>query len=269
MAQATATHLLQYILSNIPRQILELAFEPRKYNTSVESRIISEIIEGPILLDVNLVGGKRKDIFVSNQWELKMDTLPQYGLVTPSVESAFFRIPAEAREGRNISSVIGLSDTDTASLPGTSLNGNGQFGNTAPGMLSQMLNTRTFGMTPHRPQVSLEGTNIVRVHPAQFVEGISIAVMLEYDSEFLNLNNSGIVALKKLSLCATQRYIANQLRVSIDETQVVAGMEIGIIKEIVNDYLQKAEDYDNLLIKVKGAMMYEPRTFSKLVRYMI
>ena len=269
MAQSTMTYVLNHVVQNIPPQILELAFEPRKYNTSVESRIISEVIEGPVLLDVNLIGGKRKDIFVSNSWLIPMDITPQFGLITPSVESSYFKIPPEARENRNIVSVIGLTDVDTSALPGTSFNGNGQFGNTAQGLVSQMLNTRTFGMTPHRPQVSLEGTNIIRIYPHQFVEGIAVSVMIENDSEFLNLNNSAIHAMQKFCLCAVQRYIANKLRVTIDETEIVGGMEIGAVKEIINEYLQEAKEYNNLLIKLKGAMHFDPRQMARIIRYAI
>lgn len=266
MAEATMTYILSHIKQNIPPELLALAFKPRKYASTVEQRIIAEVIEGPILLDTNLVGGKRRDIFIKPNWKMTLNSSDGDMLGT-GVESSYYFIPPEARENRNISSVIGLTPFLTSSLPGAGVNSNNDasYGNTATGMLSEMLNSRTFAGYPTPPQITLEGTNIIRFYPEQLVDGLPVTVMLEYDSEFLNMNQSAIFAMQRLCLCAVQRYIATQLRVSIDETEVVAGMEIGVIKEMVVDYAQKAEQYQELLVKLKGAMHYERRSASRII----
>jgi hypothetical protein len=263
MPQSTMSYIISFIKSSVPREILELSFQPNKYNTTVEQRIISEIIEGPILLDTNLVGGKRRDIFINSNWEMQLDDENQYDLVGTGIQGSFYKVPPEAREGRNISSVIGIVPSVGINSPGTGFDGS--FGNNATGMLSQMLNTHSMSQTYLTPQVTLEGTNIIRFYPRQIVSAVAVSVMLEYDSEFLNMNQSGILALRRLCLCATQRYIATKLRVPIDETEVVAGLEIGVIKDIVNDYTQKAEQYDDCLRRLTGALRYDPRTISKLI----
>lgn len=256
------------IHQNIPRELLELAFEPRKYNTTVEQRIVSEIIEGPILLDTNLVGGKRRDIFISPSWEMDLDLVSDWNAVSNGVQGSFYLIPPDAREDRNISSVLGVTPALSSTMPGaTSVNGSSGYGNTATGMLGQMLNTRTFGQYPVLPQVTLEGTNIIRFNPRLQTGGIAVTVMLEYDSEFLNMEASAIRALSNLCLCATQKYIANKLRVPVNETEIVAGMEIGVIKDIVNDYLTKGEQYDDLLRKLMGAMRYDKRAISRIIHF--
>lgn len=268
MAQSTMTYVLSYIKQIIPSEILQLAFKPRKYNTTVEQRIISEIIEGPILLDTNLVGGKRREIVLNSTWE--MINLPydnNSSLLGTGLEGSFYLIPAEAREYRNISSVVGITPSVSSTLPGASMNGSGSFGNTATGMLSQMLNSRTMAQYPIMPQITLEGTNIIRFYPQQLIDQVAVSVMLEFDAEFINMNTSSIVAMRNLCLCAVQRYIATKLRVSIDETEVVAGMEIGIVKDLVVEYMQKGEQYNDLLIKLKGALTFDPQTFSRLAYY--
>lgn len=267
MSQATSTYIISFIMQNIPTELLQLAFRPRKFNTTVEQRIISEVIEGPILLDTNLVGGKRRDIFIQNQWKLPVQELPEWGLMGTGIQGSYYKIPPEAREYRNISSVVGISSAIASSMPGTgaNYNGGGSFGNTATGMLSQMLNTRTFAQYPIQPQITLEGTNILCFYPEMWMEGSAVTVMMEYDSEFLNMEKSGIFAMRNLCLCAVQRYIANKLRVSIDETEVVAGMEIGIIKTLVEEYAQKADQYQELLIKLKGALTFDARKLNRLM----
>lgn len=267
MALDTLTYVLSHVTQNIPPELLTLAFKPSKYNTTVEQRIIAEIIEGPVILDTNLVGGKRRDLFLRPEWKMDLDPSTSGQILGTGVESSYYLVPPEAREHRNITSVIGLTPFLTSTLPGSGIhsNNNAGYGNTATGMLSEMLNSRTFAAYPTPPQVVLEGTNIIRFYPEQLVEGIPVTVMLEYDADFLNLNQSAIVALQRLVLCATQRYIGNVLRVSIDETEVVAGMEIGVMKDLVIDYAQKGEQYHDLLMRFKGAMHYDRRNLSRLI----
>ena len=269
MPQATMTYVLSHIRQEIPKEILELAFEPRRYNTSIEQRIVAEVIEGPILLEANLLGGKRREIFMQQSWEMPLDYDRIEDLLGDGIQGSFYEIPPEARENRNIASVIGPATYINSSLPGASVNYNGQggFGNTASAMMSTMLNTRTFGQYPIMPQVTLEGSNIVRFYPRQVVDGTAISVLLEYDAEFLNVERSAIWAIRNVVLAATKRYIATKLLVKIDETEVVAGMEIGIIKELVNKYAEEGQQYDSLLIKLKGAMSYDSRTRSRIISF--
>ena len=271
MPQATMTYILSQIRQSIPNEILQLAFKPRKYATTIEQRIIKEIIEGPILLDTNLVGGKRRDIYLNASWRMDIDRSVDSSLLGDGIESSFYLVPPEARENRNISSVIGVTPFQGIALSGSGINGSGpgSFGNNATGMLSELINTRTFSNDAATPQITLEGTNIIRLYPEMLVEGLAISVFLEFDSEFLNCNQSTIYALRNLCLCAVQRYIATTLRVSIDESEVVAGMEIGVIKSLVDEYNELGKDYNNLLMKVKGSMSYDARSFSRIVSYAI
>lgn len=269
MPASTMTYVMSYIKQNIPSELLELAFKARKNSTTIEQRIMTEVIDGPILLDTNLVGGKRREIYLNPNWKMDFRPSDQANILGSGMESSFYLIPPEAREFHNIASVIGVSSTMNGSLPGLGIgyNGAGSFGNTATGMISEMLNTRTFAQTAFMPMATLEGTNIIKFYPEQLLESIGVAVMLEYDSEFINMKPSAIYAMRDLCLCAVQRYIVTQLRVSVDETEIVAGMEVGIIKTIIDEYVDRAKDYPQLLIKLKGAMHFDPTSMSRLVRF--
>jgi hypothetical protein len=268
--QATMAYVYSHIRQEIPPELLELAFKPRTFATTVEERISAEVME-PLLLDINLLGGKRRDIFVRSSWRMDLPPVTDSGLIGTGVQGSYFVVPPEAREGVNITAVLGPSSTVSSGLPGAGINygANGGYGNTVESSLVEMLNTRTFAQYPVMPEVSLEGTNIIRLYPEEFIDSVSIAVMLEYDLEYLNMNPSAIVALRKLGLCAVQRYIGTQLLVKVDETEVVAGMEIGIIKDLITQCREKGADYDALLIKMKGAMQYDSRTFARLARWAI
>lgn len=271
MAKDTVTYILSHVLQSIPRPVLEMAFKPSQYSTTIEQRIITEIIEGPILDDCNLVAGKRRDIIISPSWKMDVDPEPELGMAGAGLQGAYYKIPPRHREDRNIAAVVGVIPSQVASLPGAAVSYNGQsgIGNSAGGLISEMLNTRTMAQYPILPMVTLEGTNIIRFYPEQLMEGCMVSVFLEYDSDFLNLNTSGIFALRKLVLCAVQKYIGTNLRVVIDETEVVAGMEIGVIKEIVNDCVEQGKEYDNLLVKYKGAATFDTRAFARLAWHML
>jgi len=258
------TYITNYIRANIPLELLQLAFKPRKYNATVEQRIVSEIVEGPILLDTNLVGGKRRDIYIDPSWRMDLAYQQTFNIVGPGVEGSFYLIPPEAREYRNISSVIGITPSGADLFEGGLGMPNGA-GNTAAGMLSQMLNTRTFAQSAITPQATLEGTNIIRFYPELLTDGLAVTVMLEFDAEFLNMRTSSLMAMRELCLCAVQRYIATNVRVAIDESEIVAGMEIGIIKTLVEDCVEKAKDYPDRLKSLKGSLHYDPTSMSRMI----
>jgi hypothetical protein len=262
--QSTMTYILGFIRDNIAPELLQLAFKPRKYNTTVEQRIISEIIEGPILLDTNLVGGKRRDIYINPSWRMDINYSNDFNIAGPGVESSFYLIPDSAREYRNISSVIGITPFIGGAYPG-GIGTSAGMGNTATAMLGQMINTRTFSQTAVQPTVTLEGTNIIRFTPELLTDGLAVTVMLEFDAEFLNMRTSSMLAMRELCLCAVQRYIATNVRVSVDETEIVAGMEIGVIKTMVEECVEKAKDYNDRLRSLKGTLTFDPSSFSRII----
>lgn len=271
MAQSALTYVLSNITQCIPAELLDLAFKPVQFQTTVEQRIISQIIEGPILLDTNLVGGKRREIFLRNNWIIDMEPEGGWSSLGTGVQGAYYRVPPEAREGRNISSVVGITSSITGSTLGMGymVNGSGGFGNTALGGLSEMLNTRTLAQYPIQPTATLEGTNIICLFPQQMMSDCAVTVMLEYDAEFINIENSAIYTLSELCLCATKRYIANKLRVTIDETEVVAGMEIGIIKQLVDKYEEEGGEYHQKLLAFKSTAHYDKRSLNRLIYHAI
>lgn len=261
------TYVLSEITQTIPSELLNLAFKPEKFQTTVEQRIISQIIEGPVLLNTNLVGGKRREIFVQSDWMLDMEPEGGWASLGTGSQGAYYKIPPEAREGRNLSSVIGITSSLSGSAYGTGYanNGSGGFGNTLNSSISEMLNSRTLAQYPIQPRATLEGTNIICLFPRFLVESMAVTVLLEYDSEFINLERSGIIALIDLCVCATKRYIGNELRVSVDETEIVAGMEIGVIKTLIEEYVEAGKEWNSLLMRFKASGHSDKRSISRQI----
>lgn len=269
MPQSAMTYVLSEITQTIPRELLELAFKPEKYQTTLEQRIISQIVEGPILLNTNLVGGKRREIYLRSQWLLDMEPEGGWSSLGTGTQGAYYKVPPEAREGRNLSSVIGITSSLSGSSYGTGYtsNGSGGFGNTLNSMISEMVNSRTLSQYPIQPLATLEGTNVICLFPRFLVDDVAVTVLLEHDSEFINLERSGIVALIDLCVCAAKRYIGNELRVSVDETEIVAGMEIGIIRTLVDEYVEEGKRFRELLIRYKGASHISDKRSQRRIIY--
>ena len=220
-------------------------------------------------METNLVGGRRKDIFILSQWELDMPFEQSAPVIGSGIQRSYYKIPPEAREGKNIVTVIGVEADQYSGIPGSSaMRGGGMaYGVTAQSELMAMLNSHTNAQSIIYPKLSLQGNNIICIQPKQIIEGMAISVMLEYDSYFINMNVSGKKALADFALCCTKQYIATELRVKVDETQVVAGMEIGVIRDIVNEYVQASENYAELLNRLKGSMHADTTTLSKLIAF--
>jgi hypothetical protein len=260
------TVILSNIRLHIPEEILNLAFEPTKYNTTVEQRIIGEIIEGPVLIETSLIAGRRRELVIDPSWEMMLPADRDNIQFSQLTQGTYYEIPPEAREGRTITSVLGFGSslvTTFPNAPGEMAHGV-QYGNTLSSMLNDMLASRTLGQFSSGPQATLEGPNIICFSPRLYSGAIIVAVTLGYEPEFTNMNPSAILALSEFALAVTKRYIYNTLVVKLDETEVVSGMELGVVKDIVRSYDDDSKNLRELLIKLRGASLYDSRTISRL-----
>ena len=59
------------------------------------------------------------------------------------------------------------------------------------------------------------------------------------------------------------------MRVKVDEFYASAGMEIGVVRTIIDEYNEDAKNYDDLLIRCKGAMMYDPSMLDREIYWRV
>jgi hypothetical protein len=64
----------------------------------------------------------------------------------------------------------------------------------------------------------------------------------------------GIVA--ELSVLACKAFIYTKLRVGIDQGQLMAGQDLGVIKEVVSEYADANQTYRELLKEKGGKLMF-------------
>lgn len=78
-------------------------------------------------------------------------------------------------------------------------------------------------------------------------------------------------ALPLIDVCvyAVQQYIYNELVFSVESNLVVHGMEIGVFRDIINDYKGSEDKYAEALLALGGAETYEPQRLKNILTRMV
>ena len=76
-------------------------------------------------------------------------------------------------------------------------------------------------------------------------------------------------SFNKVCEYAVKAYIYTKLIFSIESNLVVRGMDIGIMKDIVSNYADANEKYDEQLIALGGAEIFDPERLSGILRRMV
>lgn len=261
---------LRMVYANIPREILEVAFRPKDYQQSLDQRIKDVIVSGRVLPDCNVNAGTIKRIPLAGY--MVENTLPDPGwasVVDPSAGS-LYRIPAQARENRDIVGVIDISFPFDYTGYNSGQPGFSGGGNTLVGLAGAALDSHTHNNACLTPTPTLLANNMVLITPfSNFLSDWILVCRLGYDDEFTNIPRSVITPLSKLVLTATKAYIWTNLTIRIDQAALSGGQELGQFKTIVDSYQQAQEQYDNDFMKVRGSTMYDPAALKYLLRKML
>lgn len=273
MTASAMSYVYGKLFQEIPKEILDVTFEPIKNQTTIENAISEKVIFPRVLQDTNLTGGFRRQIEISNDWLLDTQD-PNMALMAGStVDYAFYLIPPEAREYRNISSIRDLYMNYPFSMPMDNMGDGGNtqiFGNSVMSLAQAALTSRTFADVPTiPPQVTLREGNIIRIYPQTYLSGLILDCDLEFDPEYTNISRTMIPALRDLIITATTAYIFNYLRIKIDINEVIAGYEIGAFKDVVMEYADSNVKYDEMLDDWTGANLMDPEKFPDLAQVML
>lgn len=251
--------ILQTIYSNIPKPILMAAFEPQKNQSTLDELIIDRVVAGRVLMDLNLVSGLRAKIPLIEAWRQPVESLPFEIVAGSTYDAAYYVIPRDARQGRNIIAIEQVSDVYNFASPSGGLLGQmGVLGDSVADLARVAITSRTQFGQPIMPSAILLSNNMVKLYPWTYSEGLILECTLEFDREFTNMNQNLIIPTRNLALCAVKAYIFNELRIRIDMAEITAGMTVGSFKDIVLSYENENAQYDELLLKTRGATLMEP-----------
>lgn len=253
--------MLTNIYRNIPRPILEMAYRSEENDTSLDHRIVTQLLNTNVYKEVSLLCGKVKTI-VLTQRNRRPTNDPVFGSIGGSgIDSDFYVIDPQQRENRDIVWVIGPCQklSQPAVGEGMSADSGGLYtGNTMMTNAQFMLNSRTLGRTGVAPTFEIAGSNAICVTPRLMSYPFLLDVLLGYDKEYSNAEPSVIMALRELAVIAAKMDIYNRLVVDIDQGAVFAGSEIGAFRDVVSTYASvEASDFDAALTKVQRAGAFD------------
>lgn len=271
MPSSTMSIVFGTLFQVIPPQILKAVFKPELYQTTIDQRIMDEVVYKRVLQDTNLIGGFRRKIEMRDEWLAKTIPPDIMATVGSTDDIAFFVIPPEARENRNISSVIKLSTNYPFAFPINTPGGAyNNWGNNVEMYAQAALASRTFSDLPFvPPQAIIRSGNILEVYPYTYLTGVILDCELEFDIEYTNMSRTMIPALRDLVVWATKAYIFNQQEIIIDTNEVIQGMTIGAYKTIISRYEDANERYEEALNEYIAGDLMDPTKFQDLVQSML
>lgn len=258
------TFAINKIKFAIPRQILEKAFISNgrhryRESRSLESFIREHVIENRVAVDIELLGSTFIQLPVKPSW-----------ISNQGNGEYLIRVPMSATQGRVITRItsVELGHGNTGSLgtypsysPGATLNATKK-------VLDSALPTPMTG-TPH---VELLDNNVIYVTDILFGSfNLYINCYLSADENFNNLPKPAWLTFAKLCELACKAYIWTELTINIDRAQLDGGQELGSFADIVNDYRDAHEQYEEFFKDrwKKTAIMADPKSKQRFIRSLI
>ena len=264
MSNAIQTALNQ-IKFAIPMQILQRAFIDQSYFShnpySIDDNILTNVIRSKVMQDCNLLGGTTIVIDVAQCSTRTVDSMTK--VIT---------VPKSVTAGRSIVSVINVSYVTAGLLAALSAGGPG-FTNTNVSSSSccgansnspiQNALTNLYNVGNSLPVIStaiaeIIGENVVLVKnlPISIGMGLGLICVVANDENMSNLQPRSIYDFSKLCVLATKAYIYNKLIIEIDIGQYKAGASLGVIRNIIEEYKDAHEQYNDFLTTVWTKVAY-------------
>ncbi|HXQ35821.1 MAG TPA: hypothetical protein VN843_17530 [Anaerolineales bacterium] len=241
----------------IPREILIEVFgrvDPRDWRQmaplSIDEMIKSKVIRHRVLNDCNLIGGRQALISLVGLEAHCQDTY-----------TTIYNIPLERTGNREILSVLSINYLPQSVAMGTIGNPYGSM-NSLSIYDTQVVAQRIMDSVSNAPHVSsatceLIGYNTVMVTDnMRATQNYELRCMLANDENLSNLSPRSYPAFSKACFLATKSYIYNTLTIRIDQGVLEQGQSLGKYREIVDEYRESEEQYQEFLKTVLRKVLF-------------
>ena len=262
---------LQKIYFTIPPQVLDAAFRPWEAGMTLDECIKEKVLLARVRDDISVRGGPIKKIMLQLDWS-EYTTSPSPYALGISGSYSTYKIPPEARDHRDISCVLDvrfpytISNTPTGGV----YNNEAIRGNTVSGLACAALQAQTGQNLISSPMGKVRPGNVIQLDPPQYNwVPWQIRVRLRYDDNFSGMDVSTIEPFVELCVCAVKSYIYTQLIFQVETNLVVRGVELGVMKDLVNSYADQEEHYQELLIQLGGAEIFDPDRLKNILQKMV
>lgn len=225
----------------IPKEILREAFFTNDYlktnaNHSIDTRIRDVIFERWVRVDMDMVGGTMVLIPLGNLTYTTVDNV-----------NVIIRIPRHLTQGRSITTALSVSMNDNYGM--------------GFGMLPTQINSSMYVTEMNKivdslapipdvstAQVMLIDDNTIMVNRLPVVlSQMYLRCIISNDPECNNVQPANYDAFRDLLLKATKAYIYNELYIRMGTTRLFGGMDLGEFKEIVGNYADAQDLYQEAL----------------------
>lgn len=267
----TLAYTMTEIFHHIPKEILELGFPQHalKPPTALSSRIYNEVIVNRVAPRCNLNGGKIKDITLHHTWWERTNNSYHTNIANVG-PYAIYRIPPEVRDNLPIIGVNHLSPPSMYGNTGYYGGPPNEAGFDVPQVMDRMLSSHTGHNSIITPSAEVLSGDMIRLDPAMHThQDWRLSAKIAYDEGFNNLNSSAVESFAHMVIAATKAYIYNALIISLDRGYMMGGAEIGAIKDIISEYRDANERYEELVSQFAGGARLDPNRMKTLLAYML
>lgn len=249
----------------IPRPILEATFVKRvsswrQTHNNIDKLIHDAVIRPRVFVDCNLVGGT--ETFIPLE-KVPSERLNDYMTV--------FHISKDLTQGRSILNALNVTYRNPNFISGfgaSQTQGNNTMLRAGQAVMDAM------GSVPitstANVQLIAENTILVRdvvILPAN----LYLRCILANDDTMSHIQPQSYRYFSKLVEYAVKAYIYNEMIVQMDMGQLVGGQALGVFKEIIDQYADANELYDNYLREVieKVSFMNDKESYGRFLRMVI
>lgn len=221
--------------SDIPRAILKDVFideRAQRYRlpSSIEDGIRNKIMKAIVIPELSTMGG--------TQVAIDIQSIPYSDL---NNNERIYQIPLTSTQGREITRLEYIC-TSTFS---------GSTGN--EGIITDVEKLMR-NQSPMKEEMNGEVTllannNILINNPLYVLSNVFLVCLLELDPHLTTIKPAYYNPLSKLVIAATKAYIFRETVLEMDRAKLYDGREFGSYKDIVSNWSDMYETYEDLLVK--------------------
>lgn len=254
----------------IPEEVLTATFLPNYNNyrapaQSLEDQILSLVVKPRVIPDASIAKGEHMTIRLN---DIRATFIDEYRCV--------YEIPEHKLLGKTILSVLDVSYTPYSG-------GVGSFGYAYGGvgpMFSQDVMTATTQMVEassavpnvSTAKVELIGVNTILIEDAQrFNTAYHLSCYVTDDNYMSKIDPRSYEYFSQLVTYAVKSYIYRKMRIKIDRAYIEGGSELGVFKEIVDEFADAETNYREYLKSTWAAVSFmdnRPR-YNRFIRSQI
>lgn len=266
------TVALDRIKFEIPMEVLKYTFSPTRYDpsrkglirdystgVSLDMVIRRQVIDPRVMVDINLCSGVEVFIPLDRAESERIDNW-----------TYIYRIPKELTQGRNITSVYGLSYGAGHTLGNVGvISSDRSMALEAAAGLMQSNAAWTQVQTAY---CTLVAENTVMVTNMNRVPGIAyLRCLVSHDPNLANIPTHYSEVFSELCTLATKAYIYTNSIIPLDEGVISGGASLGRIREVVDSFADAGQMYREFLKERwrKAGIMANTAQHRRLLRHTV